>query len=146
MKTGAQFNVAVSIIPFSYFVQLTFKPEFNTLTWTLDYQYTSDFGIYEFTCTYMHTEIFYYNHASAKSLVVTSPCLSNSYLIAIENYFAQIFRELLFIKYIEGALFATCQHPIHDISSNTYLTSRSIHTLSDDNVGHWQVMPHPTKE
>ena len=66
VRTGAQFNVAVSIIPFSYFVLLTFKPEFNTLTWTLDYQYASDFGstiftdicFLSYTHSYIHTNKF----------------------------------------------------------------------------------------
>jgi len=41
--TSAQFNVRVSILSFSYFLIMKFKPELNTVTWTMDYQYSSDF-------------------------------------------------------------------------------------------------------
>ena len=29
---------------FGYYLRLTFEPNYYTLTWTLDYQYSSDFG------------------------------------------------------------------------------------------------------
>lgn len=60
---------------FGYYLFLTHEPKYNTLTWTLDYRYNSDFGTYFNGFEYMFT--------------------SNSYL--------------------------------------------------DDNVGHWQLEPHPSR-
>lgn len=31
-------------LSFSYFMKLRHEPQHNTLTWTLDYRYSSDFG------------------------------------------------------------------------------------------------------
>ncbi len=44
--TGAEFNVGVSLLTFTYFLKLKFDPAYFTMTWTLDYQYSSDFGKY----------------------------------------------------------------------------------------------------
>ncbi len=44
VKMGAEFNLGVSLLTFRYYLQLTQEPKYNTLTWTLDYQYNSDFG------------------------------------------------------------------------------------------------------
>lgn len=41
--TGAQFNTAVFFVPFTFFLQLTREPRYNTYSWTLDYKYNSDF-------------------------------------------------------------------------------------------------------
>lgn len=43
IKTGAKFTVGVMAMRFGYFLTLTQEPKYNTLTWTLDYQYNSDF-------------------------------------------------------------------------------------------------------
>lgn len=42
-KTGARMDVGVMGLNFGYFLLLTHEPKYNTLTWTLDYQYNSDF-------------------------------------------------------------------------------------------------------
>eukprot|EP01039_Chlorochromonas_danica_P002162 gene2163-2360_t len=42
-KVGAEFNVALSLLSFNYYLALTFEPKYYTLTWTLDYKYSSDF-------------------------------------------------------------------------------------------------------
>lgn len=42
-KTGAEFSVGVLGMRFGYYLLLTHEPKFNTLTWTLDYKYNSDF-------------------------------------------------------------------------------------------------------
>ena len=44
VKTGAMFKVGVSLLTFSYYLRLTYSPDYATYTWTLDYQYSSDFG------------------------------------------------------------------------------------------------------
>ncbi|RYH15635.1 hypothetical protein EON65_31440 [archaeon] len=41
---GAEFNVGLSLLTFNYYLRLTYEPKYFTLTWTLDYQYSSDFG------------------------------------------------------------------------------------------------------
>lgn len=43
-KTYAKFDVGALGMRFGYFLLLTFEPKVNTLTWTLDYRYNSDFG------------------------------------------------------------------------------------------------------
>ena len=45
-KTFAKFDVGAVGMRFGYYLALTFEPTVNTLTWTLDYRYNSDFGIY----------------------------------------------------------------------------------------------------
>lgn len=47
-NTGAEFSVGVSLMTFGYYLRLTFEPRYYTLTWTLDYQYSSDFGEFIF--------------------------------------------------------------------------------------------------
>lgn len=42
-KTFAKFDVGALGMRFGYFLALTFEPKVNTLTWTLDYRYNSDF-------------------------------------------------------------------------------------------------------
>lgn len=42
-RTGAKFDVGVMGMRFGYFLLLTHEPKYNTLTWTLDYKYNSDF-------------------------------------------------------------------------------------------------------
>jgi hypothetical protein len=42
-KTFAKFDVGAVGMRFGYFLHLTFEPKWNTLTWTLDYRYNSDF-------------------------------------------------------------------------------------------------------
>lgn len=42
-KTFAKFDVGALGMTFGYFLHLTFEPKYNTLTWTLDYRYNSDF-------------------------------------------------------------------------------------------------------
>lgn len=42
-KTGAEFQVGVMGVKFGYYLMLTHEPKYNTLTWTLDYKYNSDF-------------------------------------------------------------------------------------------------------
>eukprot|EP01034_Spumella_vulgaris_P033293 gene33293-41085_t len=39
----AEFNVGVSLLKFRYYLDLTHQPDYNTVTWTLDYNYNSDF-------------------------------------------------------------------------------------------------------
>lgn len=41
---GAKFDIGVLGMRFGYFLMLTHEPKYNTLTWTLDYRYNSDFG------------------------------------------------------------------------------------------------------
>lgn len=41
---GAEFNVGISLLSFTYFLKLQYDPAYFTLTWTLDYQYNSDLG------------------------------------------------------------------------------------------------------
>jgi hypothetical protein len=43
VKTAAEFNVRVLGLKFGYYLLLTFEPKYNTVTWTLDYRYNSDF-------------------------------------------------------------------------------------------------------
>ena len=43
-KTGAQFDIGLLGLKFTYFLKLTHIPNLNTLTWTLDYTKNSDFG------------------------------------------------------------------------------------------------------
>ena len=43
VQTRAKFNVGISLVGFGYYLVLTFEPRYNTYTWTLDYQYNSDF-------------------------------------------------------------------------------------------------------
>lgn len=40
---GAEFSVGVALFKFNYFLRLTYEPAYYTVTWTLDYQYHSDF-------------------------------------------------------------------------------------------------------
>eukprot|EP01031_Cornospumella_fuschlensis_P029236 gene29236-35291_t len=42
-QVGAEFNVGLSLLTFNYYLRLTYEPKYFTLTWTLDYQYSSDF-------------------------------------------------------------------------------------------------------
>ena len=42
-KTAAKFDISVLGMKFGYFLDLTHEPKYNTLTWTLDYRYNSDF-------------------------------------------------------------------------------------------------------
>jgi hypothetical protein len=42
-KTGAEFQVGLLGMKFGYYLQLKRNPVHNTLTWTLDYRYNSDF-------------------------------------------------------------------------------------------------------
>lgn len=44
IQNSAEFKVGLSLITFGYYLRLTYKPEYNSLTWTLDYRYSSDFG------------------------------------------------------------------------------------------------------
>ena len=44
VKQWANFQVGLSLLTFSYYLKLAFEPTFHTLTWTLDYSRTSDFG------------------------------------------------------------------------------------------------------
>ena len=41
---GAMFKVGVSFVTFGYYLRLRYDPNYMTYTWTLDYQYNSDFG------------------------------------------------------------------------------------------------------
>lgn len=84
-KTGAEFNIGLMGLNFKYFLKLTHEPKYNTLTWTLDYKYNSDFG--------------------------KSP--SHYHCIALQV--------------------------------NSSIDNANYSTLTDDNVGHWQVMAHPSK-
>jgi carbon monoxide dehydrogenase subunit G len=43
VQIGALFRVGVSFVTFGYYLLLTYEPEYNTYTWTLDYRYASDF-------------------------------------------------------------------------------------------------------
>jgi hypothetical protein len=43
-EMGALFKVGVSIVTFGYYLRLKYDPNYMTYTWTLDYQYNSDFG------------------------------------------------------------------------------------------------------
>lgn len=43
-QTGAEFKVGMFGIRLGYYLLLTHEPKYNTLTWTLDYKYSSDFG------------------------------------------------------------------------------------------------------
>jgi Polyketide cyclase / dehydrase and lipid transport len=43
VTTRAKFNVGISLVGFGYYLILTFEPRYNTYTWTLDYDYNSDF-------------------------------------------------------------------------------------------------------
>ena len=43
-RIGASFKVGVSFVTFGYFLRLKYDPSYMTYTWTLDYQYSSDFG------------------------------------------------------------------------------------------------------
>lgn len=42
-RNGAQFTVGLFGMRFGYFLKLTREPKYNTLTWTLDHKYNSDF-------------------------------------------------------------------------------------------------------
>ena len=53
---GAEFNVGLSLLTFNYYLRLTYEPKYFTLTWTLDYQYSSDFGmIFSVACLSDHS-------------------------------------------------------------------------------------------
>jgi ribosome-associated toxin RatA of RatAB toxin-antitoxin module len=41
--TSAEFNVGLSLLTFTYYLRLTYEPKYFTLTWTMDYEYNSDF-------------------------------------------------------------------------------------------------------
>lgn len=41
--TGATFNTAVFFVPFTFYLNLRSVPRYNTYSWTLDYNYSSDF-------------------------------------------------------------------------------------------------------
>ena len=43
VKVGAMFKVGVSLVTFGYYLKLTYEPKYVSYTWTLDYQYSSDF-------------------------------------------------------------------------------------------------------
>ena len=43
-RIGAMFKVGVSFVTFGYYLRLKYNPSYMTYTWTLDYQYSSDFG------------------------------------------------------------------------------------------------------
>jgi hypothetical protein len=43
-KIGANFEVGLFPLTFSYYLLLTYEPKYQTFTWTLDYRYSSDFG------------------------------------------------------------------------------------------------------
>lgn len=43
-QQGAQFNIGLLGLKFTYYLKLTHMPKYNTLTWTLDYSKNSDFG------------------------------------------------------------------------------------------------------
>lgn len=43
-RIGALFKVGVSFVTFGYYLRLKYNPKYMTYTWTLDYQYSSDFG------------------------------------------------------------------------------------------------------
>ena len=43
IRSKAQFDVSVFRVGFRYFIDLTYIPKYNTLTWTLDYSRNSDF-------------------------------------------------------------------------------------------------------
>ena len=42
-QVGALFQVGISLLTFGYYLLLTHEPKYNTFTWTLDYQFSSDF-------------------------------------------------------------------------------------------------------
>lgn len=41
---GAKFDIGLMGMTFGYFLLVKHEPKYNTLTWTLDYRYNSDFG------------------------------------------------------------------------------------------------------
>jgi hypothetical protein len=41
---GAEFKVKFFGFGFGYFLRVAHNPKLSTVTWTLDYQYHSDFG------------------------------------------------------------------------------------------------------
>jgi hypothetical protein len=41
--SNAEFNVGLALLSFTYFLKLKYDPAYFTLTWTLDYQFDSDF-------------------------------------------------------------------------------------------------------
>ena len=43
VSVGARFDVSALTMGFRYWLALTYEPKFNTLTWTLDYNFNSDF-------------------------------------------------------------------------------------------------------
>ena len=43
-KTKALFKVGVSFVTFGYYLKLKYDPSYMTYTWTLDYDFSSDFG------------------------------------------------------------------------------------------------------
>jgi hypothetical protein len=43
-KVGANFEVGLFPLTFSYYLLLKYEPRYHTFTWTLDYRYSSDFG------------------------------------------------------------------------------------------------------
>lgn len=81
-RVGAQFNVGLMGLSFGYFLKLRHEPKYNTLTWTQDYRYSSDFG---------------------------------------------------------NSVLAACLRPSSELSTISSVL------YADDNVGHWQVMPHPSR-
>ena len=57
-ETGAMFKVGVSIVTFGYYLRLKYDPSYMTYTWTLDYQYNSDFGKIQNFCSCFHSLLF----------------------------------------------------------------------------------------
>ena len=58
-KTGAQFDIGLLGLKFTYFLKLTHIPKLNTLTWTLDYTKNSDFGKVEWSIKSFVINIFF---------------------------------------------------------------------------------------
>lgn len=44
-KTACEFKIGLMGMGFTYFLLLTHEPKYDTVTWTLDYKYNSDFGM-----------------------------------------------------------------------------------------------------
>jgi hypothetical protein len=72
-KTGAMFKVGVSIVTFGYYLRLKYDPSYMTYTWTLDYQYNSDFGK-------IFTFAFYLISVSVKTI-------SNITMLSMKNHY-----------------------------------------------------------
>jgi hypothetical protein len=54
-QVGAAFEVGMAMVSFSYYLLLSHEPRYQTFTWTLDYRYSSDFGMYLVGTTFLAT-------------------------------------------------------------------------------------------